>query len=76
MLGDEVVAHQALVTALIPTVFLNLVLAFPAHRLVRKVLGERLVLAPAAEAVLRIGWGSFFRRIGPLLTNKLPACRH
>jgi rod shape-determining protein MreD len=52
MLGDEVVARQALVTALIPTVFLNLLLAFPVHRLVRRVVGERLVLEPAGEVEL------------------------
>jgi rod shape-determining protein MreD len=52
MLGEEVVAHQALVTALIPTVFLNLGLVFPVHRLVRRMVGEQLVLEPAAEVEL------------------------
>jgi rod shape-determining protein MreD len=41
MLGEEVVARHALVTALLPTLALNLVLALPVHALVRAVVGER-----------------------------------
>jgi rod shape-determining protein MreD len=52
MLGEEVVARQALVTALLPAIFLNLALAFPVHRLVRRMIGERTVLEPAAEVEL------------------------
>jgi rod shape-determining protein MreD len=52
MLGEEVVARQALVTALIPAVFLNLVLAFPVHRLARRLVGERLALEVASEVEL------------------------
>ena len=40
MLGEEVVARHALVTALIPALVLNLVLALPVHALVRRVVGE------------------------------------
>jgi rod shape-determining protein MreD len=52
MLGEEVVARQALVTALLPAIFLNLALAFPVRRLVRRLIGERTVLEPAAEVEL------------------------
>ena len=52
MLGDAVVAHQALVTTLIPELFLNLLLAYPVFWLVRKVVGERFVAQPAAEVEL------------------------
>jgi rod shape-determining protein MreD len=40
LLGEEVVARHALVTALIPAFVLNLVLALPVHALVRRVVGE------------------------------------
>jgi rod shape-determining protein MreD len=39
MLGEEVVARHALVTALMPAFFLNLVLALPLYALVRRVVG-------------------------------------
>jgi rod shape-determining protein MreD len=52
MLGDEVVAHQALVTALIPALVLNLVLAYPVYRLTRRIVGERFVPVPSAEVEL------------------------
>jgi len=52
MLGEQVVARHALVTALIPAVFLNLALAVPVHRLLRRVVGERLALEPSAEVEL------------------------
>ena len=40
MLGDEVVARHALVTALVPALVLNLILAFPVHALVRMTVHE------------------------------------
>jgi len=40
MLGEEVAAHQALVTALMPAFALNLVLALPLCALVRRMVGE------------------------------------
>jgi len=40
VLGDPVDASTTLVGALIPSVFLNLVLAFPVYALVRRVLGR------------------------------------
>jgi rod shape-determining protein MreD len=52
MLGEDVVARQALVSALLPAIFLNLALAFPVHRFVRRLIGERTVLEPAAEVEL------------------------
>ena len=52
MLGEEVVAQQALVTALVPTLLLNLVLALPVHALVRAVVGERPGFEPAGEVEL------------------------
>jgi rod shape-determining protein MreD len=52
MLGEDVVARQALVTALLPSIALNVLLAFPVHRLARRVLGERILLEPAPEVEL------------------------
>jgi rod shape-determining protein MreD len=49
LLGDNVVARTALVTALLPAFVLNLVLALPVHRLVRAIVGEELRMEPAAE---------------------------
>jgi len=40
MLGADVVARHALVTALMPAFVLNLALALPLHALVRRVVGE------------------------------------
>ena len=40
MLGEEVVARHALVTALAPAFVLNLALALPVHALVRRAVGE------------------------------------
>ena len=40
LLGEEVVARHALVTALMPAFVLNLALALPLHALVRRVVGE------------------------------------
>ena len=52
LLGEEVVARHALVTALLPAVFLNLALAIPVYRLLRRLVGERLALEPAPEVEL------------------------
>jgi rod shape-determining protein MreD len=49
MLGDEVDARYALVTALAPTLVLNLVLALPVHALVRRVVGESVTAEPSQE---------------------------
>ena len=40
LLDEEVVAGQALVTALIPALALNVALALPVHALVRRIVGE------------------------------------
>lgn len=40
LLDEEVVASHALVTALVPALVLNVVLALPVHALVRKLVGE------------------------------------
>jgi rod shape-determining protein MreD len=52
MLGEEVVARQALVTTLLPAIALNVVLAYPVYRLVRRTLGERILLEHAPEVEL------------------------
>jgi hypothetical protein len=52
MLGDEVVARQALFTALWPAVVLNLVVAVPVYALVRAIVGERTHFQPAGEVEL------------------------
>jgi rod shape-determining protein MreD len=52
LLGDDVVARHALVTALIPTTVLNLAIALPVHALIRAVVGERTGPAPAREVEL------------------------
>jgi rod shape-determining protein MreD len=52
MLGDEVDARYALVTALAPALLANLVLALPVHALVRRIVGEPLPHEPAGEVEL------------------------
>jgi rod shape-determining protein MreD len=52
LLGEEVVAHQALVTALLPGFVLNVLFAFPVHRLVRRVLGTRVSIERSPEVEL------------------------
>jgi rod shape-determining protein MreD len=49
MLGTDVVAQQALVAALLPTLLLNLVLALPVYLLVRAAVHEHEALEPAPE---------------------------
>ena len=52
LLGEEVVARQALVNTLLPTLVLNLILAFPVYGLVRRTVGVRLALEPSAQVEL------------------------
>jgi rod shape-determining protein MreD len=52
MLGDEVDARYALVTALAPALLANLVLALPVHALVRRIVGEPMPGEPAGEVEL------------------------
>jgi rod shape-determining protein MreD len=47
LLGDDILARHALVTVLVPTLLLNVALALPVHALVRALVPEREVLAPA-----------------------------
>jgi rod shape-determining protein MreD len=49
LLDEDVVARHALFTALAPAFVLNLVLALPVHRLVRRIVGEDLRAEPSAE---------------------------
>jgi len=49
LLGDEVVVRHALVTALAPTFLLNLLIAVPVYRLVRRLVGEGYRPEPAGE---------------------------
>jgi rod shape-determining protein MreD len=49
LLDEEVVARYALLTALAPAFVLNLLLALPVHRLVRKIVGEELRPEPLPE---------------------------
>src|SRR5262249_9638127 len=49
LLGEQVVARQALVTALAPAFVMNLILALPVHRLTRAIVGEELRLEPSPE---------------------------
>jgi len=49
LLDEDVVARHALVTALAPAFVMNLILALPVHRLVRRVVGEELRAEPSAE---------------------------
>jgi len=53
LLGADVVARQALVTALVPALALNLVLAMPVYMLVRRIVGEgeSVESAPEVEVV-------------------------
>ena len=52
MLGEAVSARQALLTSLLPELFLNLLLAYPIFLLVRKLVGGRVVLQPSGEVEL------------------------
>ena len=52
MLGEAVSAHQALITSLPPELVLNLLLAYPVFRFVRRLVGERVVLQPSGEVEL------------------------
>lgn len=54
LLGEDVVAGHALVTALIPAVLLNIALAMPVHAFVRRIVGEaqRPDAAPEVEVLV------------------------
>jgi rod shape-determining protein MreD len=54
LLGEEVAVEHALVTALAPAFVMNLVLALPVHRLVRRVVGtgDRVELGAQVEVAL------------------------
>jgi rod shape-determining protein MreD len=52
LLGEEVVARHALVTALLPAVALNLLLTLPVYALVRALVGERVEFERAPEVEL------------------------
>ena len=49
LLGEDVVARHALVTALVPALALNLVLALPVHALVRGAVGDGPAIEPLSE---------------------------
>jgi hypothetical protein len=49
LLDEDVVAQNALLTALAPAFVLNLIIAFPVYRLVRAVVGEELRAEPSAD---------------------------
>jgi len=55
MLGEEIVARHALVTALMPAFVLNLALALPVHTLVRRVVGEGERAEPAHDVEVLVG---------------------
>jgi len=54
MLGEDVVARHALVTALLPALVLNLVLALPVYRVLRALVGEAddVIAASDVEVVV------------------------
>jgi rod shape-determining protein MreD len=54
MLGDEVSAHRALVTTLLPAVPLNLLVAWPVNRLCRRLLAGRPVVERVREVELGV----------------------
>ena len=54
MLGDQVSAHRALVTTLLPSVPLNLVIAWPVNRLCRRLLAVRPVVERVREVELGV----------------------
>jgi hypothetical protein len=52
MLGVDVVAYYALVTALVPTLLLNLALAVPVYALVRAIVREQETIERTPEVEL------------------------
>ena len=54
MLGEEVVARHALVTALLPAFVLNLLLALPINALVRWAVGEEARSEPSREVEVMV----------------------
>lgn len=55
MLGEEVVARHALVTALLPAFVLNLALALPVHALVSRAVGEGVRVEPGSDVEVLVG---------------------
>ena len=55
LLGEDVVARHALVTALMPAFVLNLALALPLHGLVRRVVGEGERTDSTREVEVQVG---------------------
>lgn len=49
MLGEDVDARHSLLTALVPALVLNLLLALPVHRVLRAIVGEGEVVEAAAD---------------------------
>lgn len=54
MLGEDVVARHALVTALLPTLVANLLLALPVHRLLRAFVGEGEAVEAAPDVEVMV----------------------
>ena len=54
MLGEDVVARHALVTALLPALVANVLLAFPVHRLLRAAVGEGEAVEAAPDVEVMI----------------------
>jgi rod shape-determining protein MreD len=54
MLGDEVAAHRALITTLLPAVPLNLLVAWPVNRLCRRLLTAQPVIERVREVELGV----------------------
>jgi len=54
MLGEAVVARHSLVTALLPAVVLNVVLALPVYRLLRALVGEGEGVEAAADVEVMV----------------------
>jgi rod shape-determining protein MreD len=52
MLGEDVVARQALVNALLPALVANVILALPVHALIRAGMGERSEVGRSSEVEL------------------------
>jgi rod shape-determining protein MreD len=54
MLGEEVVARHVLMTALLPALLANLLLAFPVHRLLRAFVGEGEVVEATPDVEVMV----------------------
>jgi cell shape-determining protein MreD len=49
MLGEDVDARHSLLTALVPALVLNLLLALPVHRVLRAIVGEGEVVETGSD---------------------------